>query len=73
MKKFLIGSFVALAATMSMANIAFAHAHLHASMPSAGSVVVTSPNKLVLSFTEGLNVHFTGIWYKAGRSSTLPD
>lgn len=64
MKKFLISSLVALATTMSMTSVAFAHAHLRASLPSSGSHVAISPKQLVLRFSEGLNVHFTGIQLK---------
>jgi len=40
---------------------AFAHAHLKSSVPSDKAVVKTAPTELDLTFTEELNLKFSGI------------
>lgn len=47
--------------TLAVAGQAFAHAHLKASMPADKSTVAAAPAALMLSFTEGLNLKFSGI------------
>ena len=53
----------ALAATclVGLAAPAWAHAHLQASTPSAGSTVQISPSKVSMDFTEGLELAFSGV------------
>lgn len=50
-----------LAASIAFAGQAFAHAHLKASTPADKATVTTSPSELDLTFTEELNLKFTGI------------
>ena len=40
---------------------AFAHAHLKSAMPAVGGTVATPPTELDLTFSEGLNLKFTGV------------
>ena len=40
---------------------AFAHAHLKSASPAAGSTVATAPAELDLTFSEALNLKFTGV------------
>ena len=40
---------------------AFAHAHLKSATPAAGGTVATPPTELDLTFSEGLNLKFTGV------------
>lgn len=46
---------------ISVAAPAFAHAHLKSATPAAGSTVATAPTELDLTFSEGLNLKFTGV------------
>ena len=39
---------------------AFAHAHLKSAVPAIGGTIATSPTELDLTFSEGLNLKFTG-------------
>jgi methionine-rich copper-binding protein CopC len=48
-------------ATLALAGQAFAHAHLKASIPADKSTVSSAPPALLLNFTEGLNLKFSGI------------
>jgi methionine-rich copper-binding protein CopC len=57
MKKAL--AFAAIAALV--ATPAFAHAHLLKATPAAGSTVTTAPSALVLDFSEGVQLAFTGV------------
>jgi methionine-rich copper-binding protein CopC len=40
---------------------ALAHAHLTSAMPAAGSTVTASPTELDLTFSEDVNLKFTGV------------
>lgn len=40
---------------------AFAHAHLKSAVPAIGGIVATPPAELHLTFSEGLNLKFTGV------------
>jgi len=40
---------------------AFAHAHLKTSTPAAGSTLTASPSEIDLTFSEDVNLKFTGI------------
>ena len=51
---------VATFAIMAIAGQAFAHAHLKSSVP-ADKATVAAPSELELSFTEGLNLRFSGV------------
>lgn len=51
---------LALAATVAVSSQAFAHAHLKTSVP-AEATSVTSPSELDLTFTEALNLKFSGV------------
>jgi len=48
-------------ATFAVVGPAFAHAHLKTSIPTDKSTVASAPSALILSFTEGLNLKFSGI------------
>ncbi|MDE1994691.1 MAG: copper homeostasis periplasmic binding protein CopC [Rhizobiaceae bacterium] len=52
-----------IAAAVGFASVgqAFAHAHLKASVPAADSSVQQAPSELDLTFTEALNLKFSGI------------
>lgn len=52
---------VAATASLALAGQAFAHAHLKTSVPAADSSVKQAPSELDLSFSEGLNLKFTGV------------
>ena len=57
MKKILVFA----AAAMLFATPAFAHAHLLRATPADGSTVATAPSALVLDFSEGVQLSFTGV------------
>lgn len=57
MKKVLILAAIAAFATTP----AFAHAHLLKATPAADSTVATAPSALVLDFSEGVQLAFTGV------------
>jgi copper resistance protein C len=46
---------------VSLAAPAWAHAHLQASTPSAGSRLQISPAEISMDFTEGLELAFSGV------------
>jgi methionine-rich copper-binding protein CopC len=46
---------------LGLAGRAFAHAHLKSATPADKSTVKSSPGELDLTFTEGLNLKFSGI------------
>jgi hypothetical protein len=48
-------------AGLATAGQAFAHAHLKSSVPADKAVVKTAPTELDLTFTEELNLKFTGV------------
>jgi len=50
-----------LALVGSAASPAWAHAELSATAPVAGSVLATSPDAVVLTFTEGVSVEVDGV------------
>jgi hypothetical protein len=54
---------LALASTFALAltGAAFAHAHLKSSTPTAGSTLAAAPKELDLTFTEDLNLKFSGL------------
>lgn len=58
---------------ISLASPAFAHAHLLSEVPTANAVVVAAPKTLTLSFSEAVELHFTGVKVTgpAGAAVTL--
>lgn len=52
---------LAIASSLPLASQALAHAHLKTSTPADKEVVTTPPSELDLTFTEELNLKFTGI------------
>lgn len=53
---------LALAATAALfATPAFAHAHLLQETPAAKAVVAAAPTQLLLKFSEGVQIKFTGV------------
>ncbi|NEK18387.1 copper homeostasis periplasmic binding protein CopC [Rhizobium leguminosarum] len=53
-------AFLALTVTVAFASQAFAHAHLKSAAPASESTVKQAPSELDLTFTEGLNLKFSG-------------
>jgi methionine-rich copper-binding protein CopC len=49
------------ALAFGFAGAAFAHAHLTKSTPAAGSTLAAAPNEIDLTFSEDVNLKFTGI------------
>ena len=47
--------------TFGLAEKAFAHAHLTSATPAVGSTVTASPTELDLTFSEDVNLKFTGV------------
>ncbi|MFT4181825.1 MAG: copper homeostasis periplasmic binding protein CopC [Rhizobium sp.] len=58
MTKILIAAF---AASITLAGQALAHAHLKFATPAADGTVKQSPSELDLTFSEGLNLKFSGV------------
>jgi copper resistance protein C len=50
-----------LAVTLCACSSAFAHAHLLQSTPAAARVITTAPDVLMLDFSEGVQLGFTGV------------
>ncbi|MGY5804823.1 copper homeostasis periplasmic binding protein CopC [Rhizobium sp. LEGMi12c] len=53
--------FAAAAISIAFAGQAMAHAHLKSAVPMADGTVKTAPSELDLTFSEGLNLKFSGI------------
>ena len=58
MKKLLVAAF---AASLAFAGQALAHAHLKSAVPATDGTVKEAPAELDLTFTEGLNLKFSGV------------
>ncbi|ENN87370.1 copper resistance protein CopC [Rhizobium freirei PRF 81] len=58
MKKLLLAT---LTVSLALAGQSFAHAHLKTSAPAADSAVKQAPLELDLTFTESLNLKFSGV------------
>ncbi len=58
MKKLLLATF---AVSFALAGQALAHAHLKTSAPAADGTVKQAPTELDLTFTESLNLKFSGV------------
>jgi len=65
MKKIFLGMMAT--AALSMSGAVFAHAHLKSAFPAINGVATNSPANLVLKFSEGLNIHFTGVKLLNGK------
>jgi methionine-rich copper-binding protein CopC len=52
---------LAAAASLAFAGQVFAHAHLKSAEPAPDSIVTVAPTELDLTFTEDLNLKFSGI------------
>ena len=52
---------LAIVLALALSAPAFAHAHLKSSVPAGASTVTISPTELDLTFTEGVNIKFTGV------------
>lgn len=52
---------LAAAMTIGCTGMAFAHAHLKTSTPAGGSTLTVPPTEIDLTFTEDVNLKFTGI------------
>jgi methionine-rich copper-binding protein CopC len=46
---------------LSLTGPAFAHAHLKSATPAEGGTVAASPSELDLTFSEGVNLKFSGL------------
>jgi methionine-rich copper-binding protein CopC len=51
---------------------AFAHAHLQTSFPAADSVQTTPPTEIDITFTEGVNIKFTGVTLTGPDNKAVP-
>jgi len=51
---------------------AFAHAHLHTSYPAADSIQTTPPTEIDISFSEGVNIKFTGATLTGPDNQPVP-
>lgn len=49
------------ATLLALSGPAFAHAHLTSATPPVDGKISTSPSRIVLHFTEGVNLRFTGL------------
>lgn len=54
-------SFVLLVAIPFLTGPALAHAHLKSATPADGATVTAAPSELDLTFSEGLNLKFSGV------------
>ena len=62
---------VALLSLLALTVPAFAHAHLTASTPAANANVPSGPNELDLTFSEGVNLKFTGVKVTGPHNETV--
>ena len=63
---------LAAAATLGFTGVAFAHAHLKSSTPAAGGTMATPPTEIDLTFTEDVNLKFTGIELTGPDKKVVP-
>ena len=61
----------ALAMTMALSGTASAHAHLTVADPADKSVIATSPTEIDLTFSEALNLKFSGATLVASDKSEV--
>ena len=52
---------LACAFSLAAASAALAHAHLKSAVPATGATVATAPASLQLTFSEGVDLKFTGV------------
>lgn len=64
-------SALVIAALLALSGPAFAHAHLKSAMPPVNGKVSASPSEVVLHFTEGVNLRFTGLTIKGFNGSQV--
>jgi methionine-rich copper-binding protein CopC len=50
---------------------AFAHAHLVKATPAAGSLVTASPSEITISFSEAIELRFSGIEVKGASGNPV--
>ena len=67
LRVFAVAAFGALVASTP----ALAHAHLKSAIPAAGTTVAISPTELDLTFTEGVNLKFTGVKVTGPNKATI--
>jgi methionine-rich copper-binding protein CopC len=70
MSKTLLSSLAAMA-LIGLSSPAFAHAHLKAATPAAGSSIATTPQELDLDFSEDLNLKFSGVTVKGPNGAAV--
>ena len=64
---------LASAGLLALMAPAFAHAHLNAAMPPANGTVAQAPSELDLTFSEGIDLKFTGVTVTGpGRAAVAP-
>lgn len=57
---------------VALTGHAFAHAHLKSATPPVGGTVATPPSELDLTFSEGLEVKFTGVKLTGADKRPVP-
>lgn len=70
MKPCIFSTFVA--ASLTVAGPAFAHAHLTEATPAAGAIVQEAPTKIELRFSEGVEAPFAKIEIKGAGGQDVP-
>jgi len=63
---------VAALAAVALAAPAFAHAHLQKSYPAADSVNSSAPTEIDITFSEGVNLKFTGATLTGPDGKAVP-
>ena len=63
---------IAAALILGFVGEAFAHAHLKAATPAIDGTVATAPKELDLSFSEGVELKFTGVKVTGPSSTAVP-
>ena len=61
MTSFVSATLAASLGLLAVSGPAFAHAHLKSATPAVGGTVAAAPTELDLTFSEGLNLKFTGV------------
>lgn len=56
---------------VSLAVPAFAHAHLQSATPAANGSVATAPSQITLTFSEGVNLKFSGVKVTGPQKSAV--
>ena len=63
---------IAAIVALGLTGQAFAHAHLKTATPAAGSIVTAAPTELDLTFTEDVNLKFTGVKITGPDKTVVP-